>query len=206
MSDRLALANAIEDAGVERAKAERIATVILMRFQQLRHQGGRAGQRGTADGAARSDRTHGPGGMTRMSDLYDDDILLWSEQQADALRRRAANEIDWDNVAEEIGDVGSGRLHAVESLLVQALRHMLKAEAWPLSRDAPSWRADAIDFRQQARRRFVPSMRQRIDVAGLYADAVRALPEKIDEVAPLLVPQVCPVTLDELLALPPEAA
>ena len=29
MSDRLALANAIEDAGIERAKAERIATVIF---------------------------------------------------------------------------------------------------------------------------------------------------------------------------------
>ena len=29
MSDRLALAHAIEDAGVERAKAERIATVIF---------------------------------------------------------------------------------------------------------------------------------------------------------------------------------
>lgn len=37
--------------------------------------------------------------------------------------------------------MGSSRLHAVESLLVQALRHMLKAEAWPLSRDAPVWRA-----------------------------------------------------------------
>jgi Domain of unknown function DUF29 len=107
-----------------------------------------------------------------MSDLYEDDILLWSEQQAELLRRRAAGELvndaelDWPNIAEEIGDVGSERLHAVESLLVQALRHMLKAEAWQLSRDAPSWRADAIDFRQQARRRFVPSMRQRIDVAA----------------------------------------
>jgi hypothetical protein len=29
MSDRLALANAIEDAGIERAKAVRIATVIV---------------------------------------------------------------------------------------------------------------------------------------------------------------------------------
>jgi hypothetical protein len=143
-----------------------------------------------------------------MSDLYEDDILLWSEQQAALLRRRAAGELvndaelDWPNIAEEIGDVGSERLHAVESLLVQALRHMLKAKAWPLSRDAPSWRADAVDFRQQARRRFVPSMRQRIDVAGLYADAVRALPETIDEVAPLPVPAVCPVTLEELLAEP----
>ena len=42
-----------------------------------------------------------------MSDLYEDDILLWSEHQAEALRRRAANEIDWENVAEEIESVGA---------------------------------------------------------------------------------------------------
>ena len=139
-----------------------------------------------------------------MSD-YDTDILTWSERQAALLRRRAAGELineaelDWSNIAEEIEDVGSNRLHAVEALLVQALRHMLKAEAWPLSRDAPSWRADAIDFRRQARRRFTPSMRQRIDVAGLYADALAAMPETVDGVPPLPVPDACPVTLDELL-------
>ena len=140
-----------------------------------------------------------------MSD-YDQDILLWSEHQANLLRRRAAGELindaelDWPNIAEEIEDVGGNRLHAVESLLIQALRHMLKAEAWPQSRDAPGWRADAIDFRQQARRRFVPSMRRKIDVGELWRDAVRAIPETIDGEPPLPVPEVCPVTLDELLA------
>jgi hypothetical protein len=140
-----------------------------------------------------------------MSDLYDADILEWSERQADLLRRRAAGELvndaemDWSNIAEEIEDVGSNRLHSVESLLVQALRHMLKAEAWPMSIDAPSWRADAIDFRRQARRRFVPSMRQKIDLAALYADALAAMPEMVDGQPPLLVPDVCPVTLNELL-------
>jgi hypothetical protein len=136
---------------------------------------------------------------------YEADIVQWSEHQAALLRRRAAGdlvndaELDWSNIAEEIEDVGSNRLHAVESLLVQALRHMLKAEAWPLSIDAPSWRADAIDFRRQARRRFVPSMLRKIDLAGLYADALAALPEKIDGQGPLPVPDICPVTLDELL-------
>ena len=140
-----------------------------------------------------------------MSD-YDADILIWSERQAELLRRRAAGELvneaelDWSNLAEEIEDVGSNRLDAVASLLTQALRHMLKAEAWPLSRDEPIWRADAIDFRRQARRRFVPSMRQKIDLAELYADALAAVPDTIDGQPPLPLPQVCPVTLDELLS------
>src|SRR5215470_15760572 len=46
----------------------------------------------------------------RMSDLYEDDILLWSEQQAELLRRRAANDLDWANLAEEIEDVGKSQL------------------------------------------------------------------------------------------------
>lgn len=136
---------------------------------------------------------------------YDADILVWSEHQAALLRRRAAGELvndaelDWLNIAEEIEDAGSNRLHAVQSLLVQALRHMLKAEAWPDFRDAPVWRADAIDFRRQARRRFVPSMRRKIDLAGLYADARAALPETMDGQIPLAVPETCPVTLDALM-------
>jgi hypothetical protein len=74
---------------------------------------------------------------------YDTDILLWSEHQAALLRRRAAgelvneSELDWPNLAEEIESVGSEQLHAVTSLLVQALTHMLKAEAWPLSTEVP---------------------------------------------------------------------
>ncbi len=141
-----------------------------------------------------------------MSDLYDTDVLLWSEQQAGLLRRRAAGELvneaelDWPNIAEEIESVGSEQWHAVESLLLQALLHRLKAAAWPLSRDVPHWQSEARLFRARARRRFVPSMRQRIDVAGLYHDAVKALPDRIDDQPPLPVPEVCPVTLDELLA------
>ena len=140
-----------------------------------------------------------------MGDLYDEDILLWSERQAALLRQHAAaartnDAIDWPNVIEEIESVGSEQLHAVTSLLRQALIHMLKAEAWPLSRDAPSWRADAIDFRTQALDRYAPSMRQRLDLARIYRQALRAVPETIDGQAPLAVPDACPWTLDALLA------
>jgi hypothetical protein len=135
---------------------------------------------------------------------YDTDILIWSERQTELLRRVSAGEPinekpDWPNIIEELADVGRSELRSCRSLLRQALRHMLKAEAWPLCRDAPTWRADAIDFRRQARDAFTPSMRQRIDVAGLYQEALRAMPETIDGQLPLPVPTVCPVTLDDLL-------
>lgn len=136
---------------------------------------------------------------------YDTDILTWSERQAALLRRRAAGELvndaelDWPNIAEEIEDVGRSELHSVESLLTQALLHMLKADAWPLSQNVSHWQSEARLFRRQARRRFTPSMRQKINVPSLYIDALYVLPETMDGQLPLPVPTECPVTLDELL-------
>jgi hypothetical protein len=119
-----------------------------------------------------------------IPDLYDTDILLWSEQQAELLRRRAANALDWDNLAEEIEGVGLSELHAVESFLVQALIHMLKAEAWPQVREAQHWQGKARRFRGDATARFVPSMRQRIDMARLYRRTLLAMPTTIDGMRP----------------------
>ena len=83
-----------------------------------------------------------------MSDLYDEDIVLWSERQGELLRRRAAGELvneaelDWPNLAEQIESVGNEQRFVVESLLVQAIVQLLKAHVWPDCRDAPNWRAD----------------------------------------------------------------
>ncbi len=142
-----------------------------------------------------------------MSD-YDTDILSWSECQAELLRRRAAGELvndvelDWLNIAEEIESVGRSEFRACESLLRQALLHMLKAEAWPLSPAVAGWRGEAVRFRHDAADAYAPSMRQRLDMAKIYRRALQELPDTIDGQPPLRVPDVCPVTLDELLAEP----
>jgi hypothetical protein len=133
-------------------------------------------------------------------DLYEADILLWSERQASSLRRRAANELDWDNLVEEVEAVGRNELHAVQSHLILALLHDLKAEAWPLSRDVEHWRAEARGHRDDARRHFTPSMAQRIDVDKLYHQARRRMPVTLDGTLPLPVPETCPATLAEMLS------
>ena len=141
-----------------------------------------------------------------MDDLYDVDVLEWSEHQARLLQRHAAgekdNEVpDWTNIIEEIISVGRSELRAVRSLLVLALLHDLKSKAWPLSRDVPHWQAEARGFRREAQEDFTPSMRRSLDPAKLYAIALDRLPETMDEQPRLPVPETCPATLDELLGV-----
>lgn len=136
---------------------------------------------------------------------YETDILDWSESQAALLRRLAAGErvndrIDWENVIEEIESVGRSELRAVELHIIQALLHDLKVEAWPLSTAVPHWRAEARGHWRDAQRHFLPGMRSQIDMVGLYRDAVGRLPETIDGLQPMTVPEACPVSLDEMLA------
>lgn len=145
-----------------------------------------------------------------LDGLYERDALAWAEQQAALLRRLAAGErlnatVDWPNVIGEVQDVGLSELRACQSLLRQALAHLLKLHAWPASDAAAHWRGEAAGFLADARRAFTPSMRQRIDLAELYADALHQVRAGTGGApAPRPLPQACPFTLDELLAGRPE--
>jgi hypothetical protein len=140
-----------------------------------------------------------------MSDLYDADILLWSERQAGLLRgvaaerRVDADPVDWSNIIEEIESVGREQLHAVHGLLMRAMVHRLKIIAWPACSEVPHWQSEARLFEADAGRRYVPSMRRRIDLPSAYARARHALPTSVDGIAPGPVPDDCPWTLSELL-------
>lgn len=136
-------------------------------------------------------------------DLYNRDVLAWSEHQADLLRRlgrgERVNGVDWEQVAEEIEDVGLSELHSVESFLLQILIHLLKIHGWPDSPSVRHWGSEIPVFQAGMRRRFAPSMRQRIDLTAIYADAVEALEdEQFDGLSPRPWPAVCPFTLDQL--------
>jgi hypothetical protein len=65
----------------------------------------------------------------------------------------------------------------------------------------PHWRSEARIARINAADAYVPSMRQKIDVADIYAKALRAMPDTIDGQPPLPLPAECPVTLDDLLEI-----
>jgi hypothetical protein len=141
-----------------------------------------------------------------MSDLYEADILRWSERQGALLRRLANGErvndrdLDWTNISEEIEAVGRSELRACEALLMQAITHHLKQACWPGSSEVPHWREEEIRFRQEAADAFSPSMRQRIDMARIHKRALSRLPGAIDGQPPGPIPDITHLTLDALLA------
>lgn len=140
-----------------------------------------------------------------MSDgLYERDVLIWSQQQADLLRRlgrgERVNDVDWTNVAEEIESVGLSELHSVESYLTLIMVHLLKIQVSPDSAAADHWHAEIAAFQGNAQRRFTPSMRQWLDLGALYADAIRQTRagDRRNKI-PRPWPDANPFTLDQLL-------
>ena len=104
-----------------------------------------------------------------MSDLYQADIAAWAEQQADALRRRAANEIDWENVAEEIESLARSDRREIRNRLAIICEHLLKWAYRP--KRVGSWRGSVVEARDQITRLVQESPSLRDYPAAVVAEA-----------------------------------
>jgi hypothetical protein len=142
-----------------------------------------------------------------MADLYDEDIVLWSERQADALRRRATNEIDWENVAEEIEDLGRNEINATLSQIDNILRHRLYLLGWPDSPSVRKWQVELREFHRQLRRHLTPTMTggqepkiSNATVAEAYGAAADYCLAHMDSEPTMPLPEVCPWSLSDVLS------
>jgi hypothetical protein len=145
-----------------------------------------------------------------MSDLFDTDLVVWADTQANALRRRAADEIDWDHVAAEIESVGNEQRQAAGSLLINIMRYWLQISAWPSAAAAPRWQEWIASWQGQLERRLrrSPGLRSQIasSLPELYRDAVSTMYREGDDMPCPQAGQECPYTLEGLLASLPETA
>jgi hypothetical protein len=88
-----------------------------------------------------------------MSD-YDTDLVLWSREQADLLRRMGAGErvndqVDWENVAEEIESLGRSDWRELRRRVQVVLRHLIKLQASPALSPRNGWRRTVLEQRSQ---------------------------------------------------------
>ena len=111
------------------------------------------------------------------SDLYGDDIRLWSERQAALLRRLAAGEavseqVDWPHVVEEIEDLGHGDAHPpVQDEIAQLTARLAAAEALVKELRA---RLDSLTGKLADTQAELASTQDQVETATARAAAVEA--------------------------------
>lgn len=111
--------------------------------------------------------------------LYDRDYVAWTEQQATALRARKGGEnaLDYDNLAEEIEDLGKAETRACASLIDRIIEHLLKIEFAGPSEAVGHWRKEVRAFRRDLARTVTPVIRNRLEptLAQATEDVVKGL-------------------------------
>lgn len=83
------------------------------------------------------------------SPLYDQDILLWAEQQAAALRAGNLSALDTAGLLEELEDMGNERKEALQSLLRNIMAHLLKLQYSPAHDPRAGWVEEISEWRAQ---------------------------------------------------------
>lgn len=74
-----------------------------------------------------------------MGTTYEQDVVIWAEEQATLLRAGNLSAIDIEHIAEEIENVGKSEQRELVSRIVILLTHLLKWQFQP-ERRGSSWR------------------------------------------------------------------
>ena len=104
--------------------------------------------------------------------LYQRDGYAWAKQQAEALRRRDLQAIDWDNVIEEIEAVGRAERKPWISNCAEALEHMLAIERWKSASPGTlrKWETEIGAFRRGMAR----ALNTNLSLQGEYEEMLSA--------------------------------
>jgi hypothetical protein len=136
------------------------------------------------------------------SDLYERDYYAWTQQQAAALRARRGgdNTLDFDNLAEEVEDLGRSQRRACRSQIVNILEHLLKIEF--VEGPAKHWASEVLVFRRELEDDLSPTLRSQLpdELAGLYENARNILSAKLAaQSLPDRLPRTSPYAWEDVL-------
>ena len=135
---------------------------------------------------------------------YEDDFYTWVQEQVALLKAGRLSELDAENIAEELGDVGKSELHALRSSMAVLTQHLLKWDHQTRLRSR-SWMATVNEQRRQVRMLLdeSPGMRNKLTKLieqGYASGRDRAVGETNLDYD--VFPEKCPWSFDELMTRP----
>src|SRR5262249_19869617 len=138
---------------------------------------------------------------TTVAQLYEADETAWLEAMAELIEQGRWDELDYAHLGEYLSDMARRDRREVQSRLTTLLAHVLKWVHQPEHRSR-SWRGTIIEQRQELADLVASGvLRNHAEaaLASVYAKALeRAAAET--ELPAGSFPQVCPYTLEQLLA------
>jgi len=89
--------------------------------------------------------------MTELKQLHETDLNLWIEEMAIAIKNRDVNAMDWDNLIDEIEDMGASQKRALRSYYYRLVEHILKVRDWKEERERNKvkWGVEISNFRRE---------------------------------------------------------
>ncbi|MBE9070294.1 DUF29 domain-containing protein [Leptolyngbya cf. ectocarpi LEGE 11479] len=137
-----------------------------------------------------------------MSEKYLDDFSSWTSQTAQLLRELRWHEIDMPKLIEEVEDLGKSERRGIASQLIRLVLHLLKWQYQP-QRRSDSWLDSITDARTQIELAIEdsPSLQNypAEQLARIYPHARRQAAKQTN-MAPSIFPEVCPYSIDSILA------
>ena len=137
--------------------------------------------------------------LQSLASIYESDYQQWLEETILILKTRQLDCLDYEHLLEELEALGNEQKHAVESLAIQVLQHLLFYQYWQTERayNAQHWRGEIIVFRTQLELRLTSNLKNylqnRLDY--LYSKARKMAEVKTN----LQFPTQNPYTLDQIL-------
>lgn len=131
--------------------------------------------------------------------LYETDILLWCEQQAELLRSGRYSELDLENLIEEVWDLGKRERDRFMSSIELIIQHLLKWEYQPEKRSS-SWEVTIKRERNHLKKylRKTPSLiRYWAELEEMYENA-RADASNETGILDWDFPDDCPYTQEQI--------
>jgi hypothetical protein len=83
--------------------------------------------------------------------LYRQDFYLWLKTTINQVKERDFDKIDWENLLEELDDLGREQEHKLESRLLVLFEHLLKLAYWETEREynTRGWKGTIREQRKQ---------------------------------------------------------
>jgi hypothetical protein len=136
--------------------------------------------------------------------LYDEDFYVWTEAQAELLRKRQFEALDLGNLIEEVEGLGDAKKSAVLNNASVIIEHLLKFQFSPAGDPRRGWAEPIVEHRTRLEIELTPRLRQILDqeLSRLYALTRRSTERKLrlhgEDTPADTLPATCPYTLDQI--------